>query len=113
MSIIACSECAHEVSSQAAACPNCGAPIAAPAPKSKPRTKRGILSIYIALAVLCLIAATFWYLPTNQLGALLGQFSRKAEQSAPAEHPAAAQPLNAATSSTRESDAGPRAVYQI
>ena len=120
MAIIACSECAHEVSSQAAACPNCGAPIAARATKPKRRTKRVILSIFSALAVLCLIAATLWYLPSNQLSTLLGKFSRKAEHSALAEHSAPAEPVStailpvlAARSSPRESDAGPRPVYQI
>ena len=132
MAIIACSECTHEVSSQAAACPNCGAPIAARATKPKRRTKRVILSIFSALAVLCLIAATLWYLPSNQLSTLLGKFGRKAEHSAlvehsalaehavPAEHSVPAEPLStailpvlAARSSPRESDAGPRPVYQI
>lgn len=112
MAIIACSECAHQVSSQAAACPNCGAPIAAPATHPKRRTKRSVVGMLIAIAVLCLIAATLWYLPPNQPSALLGQFSRKAEHSAPVEpsspvHPAVAE------RSPRESAVEPRPVYQI
>jgi len=103
MAIIACSECAHEVSNQAATCPNCGAPIAAAAAKPKRRTKRGIFSILIALTVLCLIAAALWYLPPNQLSTLLAQFGRKAEHSALAVRSAPAEPLNAAI----------RPVYQI
>lgn len=126
MAIIACSECTHEVSTQAAACPNCGAPVAAHATKPKRRTWRGTLSIFIALAVLGLIAATLWYLPSNQLSTLLGQFSRKAEHSAPAEHSGPAEhsapadplgatihPVLAARSPSSESDTGPRPVYQI
>jgi len=73
MAIIACSECAHQVSNLAATCPNCGAPIAAPTTKPEQHTKRSNLGIPIALAVLCLIAATLWYLPPNQRSALLGQ----------------------------------------
>jgi hypothetical protein len=116
MAIIACSECAHEVSNKAATCPNCGAPIAAAAPHVKRRTKRGILSIFIALAVLCLIAATLWYLPSNQLNALLGQFRSKAEHPAPAPavpSSAAIHPVVAARSVPHESGDAPRPVYQI
>jgi len=113
MAIIACSECAHQVSNLAATCPHCGAPIAAPSAKPKRRSKRSVLGILIALAVLCLIAATLWYLPPNQLSALLGQFSRRAEHSAPVEplrpaiHPALAE------RSPRKSDVERRPVYQI
>src|SRR5882757_2630025 len=114
MALIACSECAHEVSNLAAACPNCGAPIAASTSKPERATKRSILRMLIALAVLCLITATLWYLPPNQLNTLLGQFSRKAEHSAPpaeplrpAIHPAIAE------LSPREPDVGPRPVYRI
>jgi len=147
MAIIACSECAHQVSNLAATCPNCGAPIAAtiaapiaaqmaapmaaPEAHSKPHTKRNLFGILIALAVLCLIAATLWYLPPNQLSALLGQFSRRAEHpvaaehpvtaehSAPAARPAPAEPLSAAIRpafaerSPRESAVGPRPLYLI
>jgi tRNA_anti-like len=120
MAIIACRECAHEVSSQAAACPNCGAPIAALPTKPKRRTKRGLLTILSALALLCLIAAALRYLPSNQLSTLLGQFSRKAERTAPAEHSALVEPLGTpiqpvldTQSSPRASAAGPRPVYQI
>jgi hypothetical protein len=119
MAIIACSECAHEVSNQAATCPNCGAPIAAPPPTPKRRAKRGIFGILISLAVLCLIAATLWYLPRNQLTTLLAQFSRKAEHSVPPVQSAPAMPLSAAIHpavaerSHHESDDGPRPVYQI
>jgi hypothetical protein len=125
MAIIACGECAHQVSNQAAACPNCGAPNAAPAARLKRRTKRSILGILIPIAALCLIAATLWYLPPNQLNALLRQFSRKAEHSAPAEHsatgerPAAAETLPAAIHPAlaerpaRESALEPRPVYLI
>jgi hypothetical protein len=116
MAIIACSECAHEVSNQAATCPHCGAPIAAPAAHPKRSAKRGILT---ALAVLCLIAVTLWYVPPNQLSALLGQFSRKAEHASPAEHSAAAEPVSAAIHpvpaerSRRESEFGARPLYLI
>jgi hypothetical protein len=116
MAIIACSECAHEVSNQAATCPHCGAPIAAPAAHPKRSAKRGILT---ALAVLCLIAATLWYVPPNQLSALLGQFSRKAEHASPAEHSVAAEPVSAAIHpvpaerSRRESEFGARPLYLI
>src|SRR5258708_4171565 len=113
MAIIACSECAHEVSNLAATCPNCGAPIAAPAAHVERSTKRGILGILIALAVVCLVAATLWYLPPNQLSALLGQFSRKAEHSAPVEPLSAAIHPAIAERSARKSDVGPRPVYQI
>src|SRR5258708_231230 len=124
MAIIACSECTHQVSNLAAACPNCGAPIAAPPLKPKRRTQRSLLGILIALVVLCLIAATLWYLPPNQRSALLGQFSRKvehtaAEHTAPAEHTAAAEPVSAAIHpvpaerSRRESEFGARPVYLI
>jgi hypothetical protein len=128
MAIIACNECAHQVSNLAATCPNCGAPIAAAAaaaPRLKPRAKRSFIGMLIALAVLCLIAAALWYLPPNQLNALISQFGRKAEHpgaadhAARAEHPAPAGPLHAAMQpaiaerSSRESDAGARPVYQI
>jgi len=113
MAIIACSECAHEVSNLAATCPHCGAPIAAPTSKAERGTKRSILSMLIALAVLCLIAATLWYLPPNQLSALLGQFSLKAEHSAPAAPVSAAIHPAIAERSPRESDVGPRPVYRI
>lgn len=36
MALIACSECGREVSDKAAACPQCGAPIAAPVPPPAP-----------------------------------------------------------------------------
>jgi hypothetical protein len=113
MTIVACSECTHQVSNQAAACPNCGAPIAPAAAKPKRRTKRSTLGILTALAVLCLIAATLWYLPPNQLSALLGQFSRKVERSAPAEPLSAAIHPAAAEQSPRASGVAPRPVYQI
>jgi len=112
MTIVACSECAHQVSNQAAACPNCGAPIATPAAHPKPRTKTSIRGILIAIAVLCLSAAALWYLPPNQLSALLGQFSRKAEHSAPVEPSRPVLPA-IATRSPRESDEVPRPVYLI
>lgn len=121
MTIVACRECAHEVSNLAATCPHCGAPFAASPPTSKRHTKRSIFGILIALAVLCLIAATLWYLPPNQLSALLGQFSRRTEHAAPAERsaPPPAAPLSAAilpataAPSARQTDVGPRPVYQI
>jgi hypothetical protein len=141
MAIIACSECAHQVSNLAATCPNCGAPIAATiaapvaapvaaptaAPEAHPKlhNKRNHFGILIALAVLCLIAATLWYVPPNQLSALLGQLSRRAEHpvpaehSAPAERSAPAEPLSAAIRpafaerSPRESAVGPRPLYLI
>ena len=117
MAIIACSECTHEVSNLAVTCPHCGAPIAAPiaAPTSKVErgTRRSILSMLVALAVLCLIAATLWYLPPNQLSALLGQFSLKAEHSAPAAPVSVAIHPPIAERSRRESDVGPRPIYLI
>lgn len=33
MALIACRECQHEISDQAAACPHCGAPLQAASPK--------------------------------------------------------------------------------
>ena len=36
MALISCPECSHEVSDQAAACPNCGFPLRAKAPAATP-----------------------------------------------------------------------------
>ena len=115
MAIIACSECAHEVSNLAATCPNCGAPIAVPRPTPKRHGRRSIFGIFIALVVLCLIAATLWYLPPNQLSALLSQFTRRAERPAPAAPAPSTAAIHPAFAERppRESDAGPRPVYQV
>lgn len=39
MSLIACSECGHQVSTAAAACPSCGRPMAPQAKPPAPRNK--------------------------------------------------------------------------
>ena len=62
MAIIACKECGHQISDQAATCPGCGAPVAArPAPRP---LRRALYSFLITCVALWLIGATFWILRT-------------------------------------------------
>jgi hypothetical protein len=58
MAMIACKECGHQISDQAASCPSCGAPAARP---SKPRRlRRALYTILMTLAALWLVGATLW-----------------------------------------------------
>ena len=59
MALIQCPECGKEVSDKALACPNCGNPIAAPAPPKRRSHKKAILVVCIVL-VLCLAAGGVW-----------------------------------------------------
>jgi hypothetical protein len=76
MAIIACKECAKEVSDKAASCPHCGAPIAGVPPRKPHRVKSGLYGILI----ICLLGwgalTTLWLMGTipvpKQLVGLLG-----------------------------------------
>lgn len=62
MTIVACKECGHGVSTQAVSCPNCGAPTSGvPAPRS--HGAGTWQSIMLVLATLGVIAAAMWLAP--------------------------------------------------
>ena len=61
MAIIPCRECAHQVSDQAASCPSCGAPVAH-AVKTKPRGRRVVSRMLIALMTLWTLGTLLWLL---------------------------------------------------
>ena len=63
MALIKCAECGGEMSSQAAACPKCGAP---PRPQSKPGT--GKLRLFMTIAVGLTLALLFvkWMDPNSE-----------------------------------------------
>ena len=59
MAIISCRECAHQVSDQAASCPNCGAPVAADV-KTKPRGRHYLSKALITLMTLWTLGTLLW-----------------------------------------------------
>lgn len=74
MALIECRECKHQISDQAQACPNCGAPVhpaaaAAPAPAAAPAAPRnnGMRTVLVAIVVLVVafLAYRIWN-PTLQ-----------------------------------------------
>src|SRR5262249_31044857 len=62
MAIIPCRECAHQVSDQAASCPSCGAPIAAPPPpiQARPRSRHRLSRVLITLMALWTLGTVLW-----------------------------------------------------
>lgn len=66
MALIRCSECSHEVSDQAVACPQCGAPIKPPSPAAPAArsTSTGCLPL-IGLLVLVVIGVAMCGKPTH------------------------------------------------
>lgn len=52
MSLIKCSECGHQVSDKAAACPNCGNPMAIPAVSKEVRTIQQTAKKYKAMQLI-------------------------------------------------------------
>ena len=59
MAIIACRECAHQVSDQAASCPNCGAPSASSV-KTKPRSRHRVAKTLTVLMALWTLGTLLW-----------------------------------------------------
>lgn len=114
MAIIACKECAHQVSDQAVSCPNCAAPIAPV--KTKPRGKRIISRVLIALAALWLIATTLWLLATimapNQMIGMIRTPVQRVEQSKSTNQSALANHTSSPDHSLSQSKVAPRPVYQ-
>jgi hypothetical protein len=113
MAIIACKECAHQVSDQAASCPNCGAPVAAAAKPEPHGSRSGIWGVFITLVVLCLVGATLWLIVTPQ--ELIGTISKlnRADTHSPAVIPTRVTSRSApADQSPREPDSARRSVYQ-
>ena len=109
MAIIACRECGHQVSDQAASCPNCGAPLAA-ASKPRPRGRRIIAGVLLTFASLWLIGATLWLIEIHSApGRLAGMFGSPAP---PAGRTATADRSAAAERAAGEPEVAPRAVYQ-
>lgn len=62
MTIVACKECGHGVSTQAVSCPNCGAPASGASAPSSPRSGTWQRSMMV-LAALAVIAAALWLAP--------------------------------------------------
>lgn len=58
MAMMPCKECGHQISDRAASCPSCGAPVATPVVRHKPRFKR----IVAAVLLLVGIGAVIWML---------------------------------------------------
>jgi hypothetical protein len=59
MAIISCAECSHQVSDRAASCPSCGAPVT-PAVETKPRGRRVVPKVLIALMTFWTVGTLLW-----------------------------------------------------
>jgi hypothetical protein len=114
MAIIACEECAHQVSDRAVSCPNCAAPIAPV--KTKPRDKRIISRVLIALAALWLIATTLWLIATlmapNQMIGMIRMPAQRVEQSKSTNQSALANHTSSMDHSLSQPKVAPRLVYR-
>jgi hypothetical protein len=114
MAIIACKECAHQVSDQAVSCPNCAAPIASV--KTKPHGKRIISRVLIALAALWLIATTLWLIATivapNQMIGMVRAPVQRVEQSKSTNQSALANHTSSTDHSLSQPKMAPRPVYK-
>jgi hypothetical protein len=114
MAIIACKECAHQVSDQAVSCPNCAAPIAPV--KTKPRGKRIFSRVLIALAALWLIATTLWLIATimapNQMIGMIRMPAQRVEQPKSTNQSALANHTSSMDHSLSQPKVAPRLVYR-
>jgi hypothetical protein len=114
MAIIACEECAHQVSDQAVSCPNCAAPIAPV--KTKRRGRRTISRVLIALAALWLIGTTLWLIATimapNQMIGMIRTPVQRVEQSKSTKQSALANHTPSTDHSLSQPKVAPRPVYQ-
>lgn len=66
MALVQCSECKNKISDQAAACPNCGAPMKGPATASPPSKGKKKTSQTTWVALFLVIGGIVWYLQSRQ-----------------------------------------------
>lgn len=66
MALMQCPECKHQISDQAVACPNCGAPVKGPATASVPSKEKKKTSPATWVALLFVIAGIVWYLQSRE-----------------------------------------------
>ena len=111
MAIVACGECGHGVSAQAATCPGCGAPLAG-SPGPQPARSRVTRRVIIVLLTLGVIGAALWLTPISHrwLSDLVSRSSREhslvsGRLPPPAKQAGPAPPVSA------RADAAPPPVY--
>ncbi len=114
MAIIACRECGHQVSTQAASCPNCGAPHA-PAAESDSPGRRVLRRTLLGLAALAVVATALWFMHARfgslAETALPWRTESAATRPVPASASASAPALPAARQPAGDIAAGQAAVY--
>jgi tRNA_anti-like len=113
MAIIACAECGHHVSTQAASCPNCGAPTAPAAERETSADQKFLRRTLTGLAALAVAGAALWFIQERHGSlaetAALWRTERVASHPNPVS--TTAPPLPAKQQPAADIAAGPPAVY--
>jgi hypothetical protein len=109
MAIIACKECDHKISDQAASCPSCGAPVGA-ATEVLNRSQRILIGSLLAFAALSLLGVSVWI----NAARTSTRSSAASTASSPMMEPRGPAPATVVAGAEVRADAplAPRTVYQ-